>query len=199
MEEVQSSGNQGSGVAIVTVQRVSKLFKDFWLRDRANPAVRQYLEAENAYTAAIMKPTEQLQQRLYDEMVARVKQTDESAPYRKGNWIYSSRTTEGKQYANLVRRPVGGGPEQSMLDVNALAAGHGFYSLGAANVSDDGNFVAYTVDTTGYRQYELHVKDLRTGETLRDRVARVGSVVWATDNHTLFVTTEDSVTKRSDK
>src|SRR4051794_30522288 len=72
----------------------------FWLRDKNNPAVRQYLEGENAYTAAMMKPTEPLQQRLYDEMVARVKQTDETAPYRKGDWVYWSRTIEGKQYSN---------------------------------------------------------------------------------------------------
>ncbi|MEP7002890.1 MAG: S9 family peptidase, partial [bacterium] len=171
----------------------------FWLRDKTNPSVRQYLEAENAYTADVMKPTEQLQQRLYDEMVARIKQTDETAPYRKGDWVYWSRTTEGKQYSNLVRRPVAGGAEQSVLNVNAMAVGHGFYSLGAAVISDDGNLVAYSVDTTGYRQYELHVKDLRTGATLIDHVPRVGSVVWAKDNHTIFVTTEDSITKRSDK
>ena len=92
-----------------------------------------------------------------------------------------------------------GGAEQRYLDLNAMAVGHGFYALGTTAVSDDGNLVAYTVDTTGYRQYVLFVKDLRTGATLRDRVARVGSVVWARDNHTLFLTTEDSVTKRSDR
>lgn len=171
----------------------------FWLRDRSNPAVRQYLEAENAYTASVMKPTESLQTTLYDEMVARVKQNDETYPYRNNGWLYFSRTFEGKQYPELVRRPVSGGAEQHYLDLNAMAAGHGFYALGTTAVSDDGNLVAYTVDTTGYRQYTLFVKDLRTGATLADRVPRVGSVVWAPDNHTLFLTTEDSITKRSDK
>ena len=184
---------------LTTIHGYTRSDDYFWMRDKANPAVRQYLEAENAYTDAVMKPTEPLQQRIYDELVARTRLTDQTAPYRKGDWMYSTRTTEGKQYVNLVRSRVGGGPEHSLLDVNALAAGHGFYSLGAFVVSDDGNLLAYTVDTTGYRQYVLHVKDLRTGETLRDRVARVGSVVWATDNHTLFITTEDSITKRSDK
>ncbi len=170
-----------------------------WLRDRSNPAVRQYLESENAYTASVMKPTESLQGHLYDEMVGRVKQNDETYPYRRGAWLYLSRTFEGKQYPELVRKPVGGGAEQRYLDLNAMAAGHGFYALGTTAVSDDGNLVAYTVDTTGYRQYTLFVKDLRTGATLVDRVPRVGAVVWARDNHTLFLTTEDSITKRSDK
>jgi oligopeptidase B len=171
----------------------------FWLRDKTNPAVKQYLEAENAYTAALMKPTEALQQKLYDEMVARIKQSDESVPYRRGDWLYWSKTTEGKQYQTLLRRRVSGGAPEVMLDVNAMAEGHGFFALGGTNVSDDGNLLAYSIDTTGYRQYMLQVKDLRTGETLRDNMPRVGSMVWATDSKTLFVTTEDSVTKRSDK
>ncbi|CAN5905030.1 oligopeptidase B [soil metagenome] len=184
---------------VTTIHGYTRTDEYSWLRDRSNPAVREYLEAENAYTAAIMKPTEPLQKRLYDEMVSRVKQNDETYPYRRGGWLYWSRTFEGKQYPDLVRRSVAGGAEQSYLDLNAMAVGHGFLALGTTAVSDDGNLVAYTVDTTGYRQYVLYVKDLRTGITLSDRVARVGSVVWATDNHTLFLTTEDSVTKRSDK
>jgi len=171
----------------------------FWLREKTNPEVRQHLEAENAYTEALMKPTEALQKKLYDEMVARIKQTDETAPYRRGEWLYWSKTTEGKQYPTLLRRRVNGGEPEVMLDVNAMAAGHGFFALGGANVSDDGNLLAYSIDTTGYRQYLLQVKDLRSGATLSDRVPRVGSIVWARDNHTLFLTTEDSVTKRSDK
>jgi oligopeptidase B len=184
---------------VSTIHGYTRTDEYFWLRDRANPAVRQYLEAENAYTASVMKPTESLQKQLYDEMVARVKQNDETYPYRRGTWLYFSRTFEGKQYPELVRRPVSGGSEQRYLDLNAMAAGHGFYALGTTAVSDDGNLVAYTVDTTGYRQYTLYVKDLRTGATLGDRVPRVGSVVWAPDNHTLFLTTEDSITKRSDR
>ncbi len=171
----------------------------FWLRDKGNPEVKAFLEAENAYTAGVMKPTEALQQKLYDEMVARVKQSDESVPYRRGEWMYWSRTTEGKQYTTLLRRRASGGEPQVVLDGNAMAAGRSFFAIGAFNVSDDGNLLAYTMDTTGYRQYLLQVKDLRTGATLRDNVPRVGSVEWAADNHTLFVTTEDSITKRSDK
>lgn len=171
----------------------------FWLREKANPAVREYLEAENAYTEALMKPYEGLRQQLYDEMLKRIKQTDQSVPYRDGDWVYYSRTEEGKQYPIYCRKRAGSDEEQVILDQNALASGYKFYALGALNVSDDGNLLAYSFDTTGYRQYVLRVKDLRTGQLLPDDVRRVVSVVWAADNRTLFLTTEDSVSKRNDK
>jgi oligopeptidase B len=91
------------------------------------------------------------------------------------------------------------GPEEILLDLNKLAEGRKFLGLGAYVVSDDGNLLAYSTDTTGYRQYTLQVKDLRTGQTLPESIERVGSVVWATDNKTVFYTTEDPVSKRSDK
>ncbi len=170
----------------------------FWLREKSNPAVRAYLEAENAYTAAMLKPTEALQQKLYDEMYARIKQTDQTAPYREGKFLYYSRTEEGKQYPILCRKADGSDVEQVLIDENEMAKGLGFFSLGAVAVSNDGNLLAFTTDTTGYRQYTLHVKNLRTGQFLPDRVLRVGSVVWSADDGTLFLTTEDSITKRSD-
>src|SRR5690348_2866913 len=150
----------------------------FWLREKTNPAVRAYLEAENAYTDAVMKPTEGLQQQLYDEMLRRIKQTDESAPYPENGYVYYSRTEEGKQYPILCRKRAGSDVEQVLIDENEMANGLGFFSLGAAAVSNDGNLFAFTTDTTGYRQYTLHVKDLRTGQFLPDRIVRVGSVVW---------------------
>ena len=171
----------------------------FWLREKSNPAVREYLEAENAYTEAIMKPYEGLRQQLYDEMLKRIKQTDQSVPYRDGDWVYYSRTEEGKQYPIYCRKRVGSDQEQVILDQNALAAGYKFYAVGALDVSDDGNLLAYSFDTTGYRQYVLRVKDLRSGQLLPDDVRRVVSVVWAGDNRTLFLTTEDSITKRNDR
>jgi oligopeptidase B len=183
----------------VTVVHGDTLRDDyFWLRNRDAEVVK-HLEAENAYTSAVMKPTEKLQQQLYDEMLGRIKQTDESAPYRKGNYLYSARTEEGKQYSINVRRKIGGTAEEVLLDQNALAKGRGFFALGAFAVSDDGNYLAYSVDTTGYRQYTLRVKDLRTGNLLADNTPRVGAIVWAADDKTLFLTTEDSITKRSDK
>jgi oligopeptidase B len=171
----------------------------FWLRQKGDSAVLAYLRAESTYTAAVMKPTEVLQKKLYDEMVARIKQTDVSAPYHEGKYVYYSRTIEGKQYPVYVRSTGDTTSETVLLDENAMAEGHPFYAFGAIRVSDDGTLLAYTVDTTGYRQYTLFVKDLRTGTVLPDRIPRTTSVVWGADGRTLFVTTEDSITKRSDR
>ncbi|HET7220727.1 MAG TPA: S9 family peptidase [Vicinamibacterales bacterium] len=172
----------------------------FWLREKSNPEVTKYLEAENAYTEEVMKGTKALQARLYDEMLGRIKQTDLSVPSRIGGYFYYSRTEEGKQYPYMCRRKGGmSGGEEVLLDLNALAEGKKFLGLGAYVVSDDGNWLAYSTDTTGYRQYTLHVKDLRSGQTLGESIERAGSIVWANDNKTLFYTTEDPVSKRSDK
>jgi oligopeptidase B len=172
----------------------------FWLREKKNPAVISYLESENAYTEAFMKPTTELQQKLYTELIGRIKQTDLSVPYKLGDYYYYTRTEEGKQYAIYCRKRGSlDAKEEITLDVNDLAKGLKFMSIGAYNVSDDGNLLAYSTDSTGYRQYTLHVKDLRTGALLPDTVERVDSIQWARDNKTLFYVTEDAVTKRSDK
>ena len=172
----------------------------FWMRDKSNPEVIKHLEAENAYTDEVMAPTKGLQETLYNEMLGRIKQTDLSVPTRIGEYYYYSRTAEGKQYPYRCRRKGSmTGTEEILLDLNALAQGHSYLGLGAFVVSDDANLLAYSVDTTGYRQYTLKIKDLRTGETLRSAIERTGSVVWATDNKTIFYTTEDAVSKRSDK
>ncbi len=176
----------------------SKLVDDYyWLRDKKNPDVKAYLEAENAYTDAVMKPTEPLQKKLYAEMLSRIKETDVEVPYKEGEYFYYSRTEAGKQYPIRCRKKGGlDAPEEVVLDVNELAKGQVFMSLGAYVASDDGNLLAYTTDNTGFRQYSLVVKDLRTGKVLADHAERVGSVVWANDNKTLFYTVEDEVTKR---
>jgi oligopeptidase B len=172
----------------------------FWLREKSNPEVITYLEAENAFTDAIMAPTKGLQETLYKEMLGRIKQTDLSVPTRIGSYHYYSRTEEGKQYPYLCRRKGSmEGPEEMLLDLNKLAEGHKFLGLGAYTVSDDGNRLAYSTDTTGYRQFTLHVKDLSTGKTLDESIERAGSIVWANDNKTIFYTTEDAVSKRSNK
>ncbi len=171
----------------------------FWLREKTNPQVIAYLESENAHTDAVMKPTEALQEKLYKEMVGHIKETDQSVPYRWGNYFYYTRTEQGKQYQTYCRKAALDAPEEVILDQNELAKGFKFFSIGAFVVSDDGNLLAYSTDTTGYRQYKLQIKDLRTGQLLPETFDRVGSVMWATDNKTLFFTTEDPVTKRSDK
>ena len=169
----------------------------FWLRDKPNPEVRAYLEAENVYTDAVMKPTEAFQKKLYDEMLGRIKETDVEVPYQEGDYFYYVRTEAGKQYGIRCRRKGSmDAPEEVVLDVNELAKGQAFMSVAAFAVSPDGNLLAYSYDNTGFRQYTLAVKDLRTGKTLVDHEERVGSAVWATDNKTIFYTQEDAVSKR---
>jgi oligopeptidase B len=176
----------------------------FWLREKRNPAVIKYLEAENAYTESLTKGLNPFADALYQEMLGHIKQTDSNVPVRRGDYFYYARTEEGKQYPIRCRKkasaggPFGGnGPEEVLLDANELAKGLKFLSVGAFEVSDDTHLLAYSVDTTGFRQYRLYVKDLRTGTTLPDTAERVTSVQWCADNRTLFYTTEDPVTKRS--
>ena len=169
-----------------------------WLRDKHNPEVIAHLNAENAYTDAILRDTAPFQEKLYQEMLGRILQTDLSVPYRLRGNLYFTRTEEGKQYPiHLRRRDTENAPEELLLDLNALAAGHSFLSLGAFAVSDDNSLLAYSLDTTGFRQYTLQIKNLTTGETLPVRIERVTSAAWAADNRTLFYTVEDETTKRS--
>jgi oligopeptidase B len=168
----------------------------FWLRDKQNPDVRAYLEAENEYAAAVMAPTEALQERLYREMLGRIQETDMGVPYRKGAWLYYSRTEQGKQYPIFCRKGSESAPEEVTLDLNALAEGQAFLALGAYGVSDDGRLLAYSTDLTGFHEYTLFVKDLASGELLPVRVERTGSVAWAADSLTLFYSVEEDGTKR---
>jgi oligopeptidase B len=170
-----------------------------WLRRKDDPEVIAHLEAENAYTEFVMKPTAAFQEALYAEMLARIKEDDQTVPYRRSHYVYYSRTEKGKQYPIHCRKrlpadaPEGraDAPEDVTLDLNALAQGHPFLSLGAYVVSDDGTRLAYSTDVTGFREYTLHVKDLRTGALLPDRVEKVSSVAWSADGQTLFYATED--------
>jgi len=164
----------------------------FWLRDKSDPEVAAYLEAENAYTDHVVGATEPLQQALYREMLGRIKETDLSVPYRDGSYLYYARTEEGKQYPILCRRSVHDGPEEVTLDLNQLAEGLKFFSLGAYVVSDDGNLLAYSTDVTGFREYTLFVKDLGSGELLPIRIEKSGAVAWGADGRSLFYTVEDS-------
>ena len=172
----------------------------FWLREKTNPEVISHLQAEDAYAQAAMKHTVALQEKLYNEMLSHIKQTDTQVPYRAGDYFYYTRTEEGKQYAIFCRKKGSvDAKEEIVLDQNELAKGQKFMSLGLFLPSDDGNLLAYSTDNTGYRQFMLHIKDLRTGQLFPERVERVTSFVWAPDNKTFFYVTEDPVTKRSDK
>lgn len=172
----------------------------FWLREKTNPEVARYLEAENAYTAAVTKNLKPFEDALYAEMLGRIKQTDLTVPVRRAGYLYYARTEEGKQYPIQCRRKDSmESAEEILLDPNEMAGTRAFVGIGNVVVSDDSNLLAYTVDFTGFRQYTLRIKDLRTGQTLPDTAERITSVVWAADNRTLFFTTEDETTKRSDK
>jgi oligopeptidase B len=164
----------------------------FWLREKSDPSVRAYLEAENKYAEEMLASTKPLQEQLYNEMLSRIKQTDLSVPYRDGGFHYYTRTEEGKQYPIFARKKGSlDAPEEVLLDVNELAKGQMFMGIGAFTVSDDGNLLAYSYDSTGFRQYMLRVKDLRSGQLLPDKVEKTVSVTWAADNKTLFYTVED--------
>lgn len=165
----------------------------YWLRDRNNLDVIKYLEAENAYTDFMMKHTQALQESLYNEMLSRIKETDEDPPYREGDYYYYTRTEKGKQYPIYCRKKGSlSAKEEIYLDPNEMSKGFRYFVVAAREVSPDGNFLAFTIDTSGAENYELHIKDLINGDILKDRITNVGDFAWASDNKTLFYTKEDS-------
>ncbi|HTX96161.1 MAG TPA: S9 family peptidase [Mycobacterium sp.] len=179
-----------------------------WLRDKENPEVISYLEAENDYVDQMTAHLEPLRQQIFDEIKARTKETDLSVPTRQGQWWYYARTYEGKQYRVQCRCPIShpddwGPPsldenievpdEQVLLDSNTEAEGHEFFALGAAVVSLDGNLLAYSVDTVGDERYTLRFKDLRTSELYPDEIADIAAgATWAADNQTVYYLTLDA-------
>ncbi len=165
----------------------------FWLREKLNPKVRAYLEAENAYANAVTAPLGGLSASLYDEMLARIQEDDTSAPYRFRGYEHRVRTEKGRQYAIHERRKRNAPGErfETVIDVNALAEGKSFMSLGAYMMSDDSERLAYSTDDTGFRQYKLQVRNLVTGGTWDRAFEKTISVAWAADSRTLFFTEED--------
>ncbi len=172
----------------------------FWLREKAKPEVIDYLKAENLYTESVLGPQKAFQETLYKDMLSRIQETDENVPYQKGGYWYYSRTEKGKQY-NIYCRKAGSldAKEEVILDMNVLAEGKKFLGLGSFHVSPDGKWLAYALDSTGFRQYTLSVKNLVTGDVQADKAERVTSIAWANDNKTLFYVTEDATTKRSNQ
>ena len=140
-----------------------------WMRDKSSKDLIGYLEAENSYTESFMKPLDDLQQRLYAEMLSHIKETDESVPYKDGDWLYYTRTVEGAQYAIHCRKSAleTNSSEEILLDVNRLAEGQAFMSVGGMAISPDGWLMAYSTDNTGFRQYTLHIRDLRPAKISR--------------------------------
>ena len=166
----------------------------FWLRQKSDPEVVRYLEAENAYTERSLAHIKGTHDSIYREMLGRVKETDLSVPVRDRGWWYYTRTEQGKSYPIFCRKRGSlDAREEVMLDQNALAEGHSYYGLGGMEVSPDGNLLLYLEDTTAFREYTLYIRDLRTGVNLPGSIPRVRSgTAWANDNRTFFYTRADA-------
>ena len=165
----------------------------YWLRERDNPAVLAYLEAENSYTEAMLAHTETLQDTLFEEMKGRIKETDESVPVAHGGYFYYYREEKGKQYRIYCRKKGSlDAPEQVLIDLNAEAEGHDYLRMGNYMVSPDHSLLAFALDTDGSETYTLRIKDLTSGELLPDQIENTYyGLEWSNDNRTLYYTTLD--------
>lgn len=177
----------------MTIHGHTRIDNYFWLREKENPEVIAYLEAENAYTQAMMAHTADLQETLYQEMVGRIQETDTSAPVAHGGYFYYTRTEAGKQYPIHCRKKGSmDAPEEVLLDENVLAEGTDYFNVGVFAVSPNHTLLAYSTDTSGSERYTLFVKDLATGQLLPDQISGTSySVEWGNDNRTLFYTTQN--------
>lgn len=180
-------------VRVDTLFGVERVDDYYWLRQRGNPEVIKYLEEENEYTASMMKPTERLQERLYNEMVARTKETDLSVPEKEKNHLYYERTEKGKQYKIICRKKdKAGAAEEILLDINDLAKGYDYFVVGNYRISPDEELMAYSVDTNGSELFTVYFKNLETGQLLSDRIPDVYyPLEWGNDDETIFYTVLD--------
>jgi oligopeptidase B len=171
----------------------------YWLNDRENPRVIEYLRAENAYLDTMMAHAKPLQEKLFEEIKGRIKQTDTSVPYKLDDYVYYTRYEDGKEYPVYCRkRAAGDSTEQILIDANILAAGKSFLSVGGREISSGQNILAYAVDTVGRRFYTIHFRNLSTGQFYEEHIPAVtGNMAWANDNSNLFYTRQDPVTLRS--
>ena len=183
----------------VTVHEDQRVDDYFWLREKENPAVRQHLEQENAYTESVLAPAKELRAALFTEMRARIKEDDTSAPVSYLGWLYYTRTEKDKQYAISCRRADRpGSPEEILVDLNVLGQGKPYVALGHYRVSDDGKRLAYSIDWTGYRQYEVFVLDLATKQFVPQQIGKVSGLDWGHGSDVLYYVTENEA-KRSDQ
>lgn len=173
----------------------------YWLRERENPEVIEYLNRENTYNKEMTAHTEGLQDRLFSEMKARIKEDDESVPYKLNGYWYITRYEKGKDYPVYSRKKdTLDAPEELLFDVNEMAKGYDYYSLGGINVSPDNKLVAFGVDTVSRRKYTIQIKSLETGALLPIKIENTtGGSTWANDNKTLFYARKDEETLRSNK
>ncbi len=176
----------------MTIHGDTRVDPYYWLRERENPEVISYLEAENEYADAKMKDTEKLQKKLYDEMISRIKQDDESVPYWMNGYLYYSRYEKGKEYPIYCRKTSEDAEEQILLNVNELAEGYAYYQVSGLYVSPDNKMLAFGEDTLSRRKYTLRFLNLETGEYLPDQIPNTpGGIAWANDNKTIFYNLKD--------
>ncbi|HPV69366.1 MAG TPA: S9 family peptidase, partial [Sphingorhabdus lacus] len=160
----------------------------YWLKDQSYPTIDdaeilEHLKAENAYFDAQMAPQAALTETIFQEMKGRVKEDDSSVPQKDGDYIYWSKFEEGAQYRKHYRKPVAGGPDQLILDENELAKGKDYFRLGSAEVSPDGTILAYAYDDNGSERFDLHFRNLATGENLKDVIpGTLSGIVWSSDS-----------------
>ncbi len=185
----------------LTIHGDTRVDDYFWLRERENPEVIAYLEAENAYTDAMLEHTKPLQEKLYEEIVGRIKQTDESVPYFWNGYHYYTRFEEGKEYPIYCRKKDSmQADEEIMLDVNKMAEGYDYYQVVGLEVSPDNTWLAFGVDTVSRRKYTIYFKNLKTGEILDENIPlTTGGSAWANDNKTIFYSVKDPQTLRTYK
>ena len=183
----------------VSVHGDKRIDDYFWLREKENPAVRAYLEEENAYLEAVLAPEKEIRDTLYSEMRARIKEDDTSAPTPYLGWLYYTRTEKDKQYPIYCRQLDSfGAREQILLDLNQLGAGKPYIAVGHFRVSNDGQRLAYSIDWTGYRQYEVFIMDLTTKKLVPQQIGKVSDVDWGAGHDVLYYVTENDA-KRSDQ
>ncbi len=173
----------------------------FWLNERENPKVIDYLNAENSYYDGMTEHTKKFQEDLFEEMKGRIKEDDESVPYKSNGYYYITRFETGKQYPVYIRKKDNlDAPEELLFDVNKMAEGHDYYALIGMNITEDNKIASFAVDTVSRRQYNLMFKNLETGEIYPEVIKNTtGGSAWAKDNKTIFYTKKDPVTLRSDK
>ncbi|GGK58715.1 MULTISPECIES: S9 family peptidase [Flavobacteriaceae] len=185
----------------LTIHNDVRIDNYYWLNQKENPKVIDYLNAENNYYDAKTAHTKTFQEDLFEEMKSRIKEDDESVPYKKNDYYYTTRFETGKQYPIYARKKESlEAVEEIMFEVNKLAEGHNFYKLSGLSISPNNKYAAYGVDTVGRREYTLQFKDLETGELFPEKIKNTtGGAAWATDNKTVFYTQKNPITLRSEK
>jgi oligopeptidase B len=173
----------------------------YWLNDRENPEVIEYLTQENTYYSEMTASTKDFQEALFEEMKARIKEDDQSVPYKLNGYYYITRFEKGNDYPIYSRKKSTlDDPEEIMFNCNDMAKGHSYFQLGGLSVSPNNKYVSFAVDVVSRRIYTIQIKNLETGDILSDKIENVtGSATWANDNKTIFYTKQDPVTLRSDK